>query len=66
MDFAALCARVAAIRAERNDPESAHLLEDELWRDVLDLIANGKCPDARGWATAALVTKGIEFPRWSA
>lgn len=56
--------RVAAIRAAADDPTRAHVLEDQLYADVLAAVANGLCDDATECARAALVTRSIDFARW--
>lgn len=57
--------RVEKIRAEADDPETAHSWEDRLHQDVLRAIKNGAAnPDLL--AGAALATESIRFPRWCA
>lgn len=58
------------IDANTHDPEKARALEDDLWREVLGAIAYayGHLPEgeARKLAAAALRSRAIKFPRWSA
>lgn len=56
---------IAYIKSIVNDPEEAHVREDELWERVLRAIANGS-PDSVMLATLALTTQSINFPRWCA
>lgn len=65
MTIADVVARVDEIENASGDPESAHSLEDDLWRDVLQAIADG-APNAAGLAREALKTQDISFPRWCA
>jgi hypothetical protein len=60
-------ARVREVRdmAERGDFEMAHSLEDQLYADVLEAIADGYA-DTAALASEALLTKEIEFDRWFA
>jgi hypothetical protein len=57
--------RIDAISAEQGDPEAAHGLEDTLYRDVLNAIADGH-PDPAVIAALCLMTRHIDFPRWCA
>jgi hypothetical protein len=57
---------LANIRALRRDPESAHGLESQLYQDVLQAIADGKCPDPAALARVALQANKIKYPRWFA
>lgn len=66
MTVADVAARVQAIRSSAGDDEVAHGMEDDLHQDVLRAIADGRCEDVRGCATAALETKTIKFARWCA
>jgi hypothetical protein len=58
--------RIVRIKALSHDPESAHAEEDDLWRDVLESIASGKCDNPVGYAKEVLKTKKIQFARWCA
>lgn len=49
--------------ALRRDFESAHSLEDKLFRDVLAEIAKGKGPQGE-LAGAALKSRELAFARW--
>lgn len=55
--------RVEAIRAQADDPEVAHVMEDRLWFEVLSVMAQW---DGCEIAAEALKTREIEFPRWCA
>lgn len=56
-------ARVAGIRDNTHDDESAHASEDELHQDVLAAIADG-ADNPAALAREALATRGIDFARW--
>lgn len=58
--------RVDAIRKMVGDDESAHSEEDDLHRDVLQAIADGRCDEPRACAAAALKTCELDFARWYA
>jgi hypothetical protein len=55
--------RVEEIRASADDPERAHQLEDSLWLDTLEAIADGAA-NHQGLALEAALTSGISFDRW--
>ncbi|MBD0888705.1 hypothetical protein GRI01_00410 [Lactobacillus gasseri] len=57
---------VKEIKEEQSDPEVAHLLEDNLYEQVLNEIAFGKCSNSKKIAKEALKTKDIPFSRWYA
>ena len=59
--------RVAEIAAEaaRGDNELAHELEDALWRDVLEAVANHH-DDSAELAHLALRSTDVKFSRWRA
>ncbi|MEU4256280.1 hypothetical protein AB0B42_00630 [Streptomyces fradiae] len=57
--------RLAAIHGASDDPETAHMLADGLYVEVLTAIAAG-APDAPLLAAAALRAESIEFDRWYA
>lgn len=57
--------QLAAIRASRADSERAHVDEDELYKYVLGLIAEGASNPAQ-LARLALTARDIEFDRWYA
>ncbi|WP_433701746.1 hypothetical protein [Nocardiopsis sp. CA-288880] len=57
--------RVARIEANRDDDETAHSMEDDLYTDVLKAIAGG-APNATELAREALRTVDIDFARWCA
>ena len=58
--------RVKAIAVIAHDPESAHVLEDQLWEDVLECISANWSDNPRELAAQALMTRGIDFERWYA
>lgn len=58
--------RVAAIEAVASDDEQAHGLEDELYRELLEAIANDTCQEPRLCAAIALRTQLVQFARWGA
>lgn len=66
-DLAEVRAQVQQIEAlvAQRDYEAAHGLERQLWDSVLEAIACGTA-QAGYLASAALVTKEIDFPRWMA
>jgi hypothetical protein len=55
-------ARVRAIKASADDFEKAHSLEDDLYCDTLQAIADG-ADNAAGLARAALKAASIRFQR---
>jgi hypothetical protein len=59
-------AEVARIRHMAGDDEGAHSAEDNLWENVLRVIASDETDNAAGIAAAALKTKTIDFARWCA
>lgn len=58
--------RVHDIQMVAGDPEHAHALEDDLYRDVLESFTKNPDPNVRRKAKAALKTREINFPRWAA
>ena len=48
-----------------DDPETSHILEDELQEEVLQAIANG-AENSSELAKEVLKTSEIDFPRWYA
>lgn len=67
MTLATARRRVDEIRVHAQlDHQTAHSKEDMLRRDVLKLIAQGKCGQSRAQdlAKIALSSDKIEFPRW--
>ena len=45
------------------DSETCHIIEDEIWRDVLNAIADG-VDNPRNLAKKALSTTRFNFERW--
>jgi hypothetical protein len=67
MDVSQVRQRVQAIADAADDPEDAHMREDELLVDVLKVIAAGSAGDhAVALAGAALEARKIKFERWCA
>lgn len=66
MDLDEINIRVRDIKMVKNDPEHAHLLEDDLYVDVIKSFASSPDPNTREKARAALRAHAIEFPRWCA
>lgn len=58
--------RVEELAADYGDAETAHMEEDEIRRDVLEAIRDGRTTDPAGVAREALRTKEIDFPRYYA
>lgn len=57
--------KIAEIKAEANDDESAHCDEDDLHLAVLKAIADG-APNPAELAAEAIKTREIRFWRWCA
>lgn len=66
MEIKDVIEQVKEIKDEELDPEVAHLLEDNLYEQVLNEIAFGNCSDPKSFAKEALNTKNISFRRWCA
>ena len=66
MEIKDVIEQVKEIKEEQSDPEVAHLLEDNLYEQVLNEIAFGKCSNSKKIAKEALKTKDIPFKRWYA
>lgn len=66
MEIKDVIEQVKEIKDEELDPEVAHLLEDNLYEQVLNAIASSKCSDPKSFAKEALKTKDILFRRWYA
>lgn len=49
-----------------SDYESLHGCEEQLYKDVLEAIADGQCDDPVGCAKVALTAADIRYPRWYA
>lgn len=58
--------RVAEIGREKDDFERAHGMQDDLYRDVLQAIANDDTLTPRTLAGAALRVESIDFGRYTA
>lgn len=63
MEIEDVIEQVKEIKDEELDPEVAHLLEDNLYEQVLNAIASSKCSDPKSFAKEALKTKDILFRR---
>jgi hypothetical protein len=57
---------IERIRIHGGDPESAHMLEDDLRDAVLWAIANGRAENPIACAHMALTSNEISFSRWYA
>ena len=57
--------RIKDIESRRDDDETAHSMEDSLWCDVLQAIADGH-ENPSEIARLALTTSKIDFARWCA
>jgi hypothetical protein len=64
-DVRAALADMQRVMDERDDDESAHVMEKNLWHDVLQAIASG-ATNARELAATALKSDDIDFSRWFA
>lgn len=58
--------KVGEIAEHIDNPERAHILEDELYELVLRSIAQNETDDIVGLCIEALNTKKIDFDRWYA
>lgn len=58
--------RLDSVKDMSGDYEVAHDEEDDLHRDVLAAISNGHFGEASEWASIALRTENIDFPRYCA
>lgn len=65
-DVRARISGIAGIAESPGDDQVAHGMEDRLWSDVLEAIANGTCDDPKACAAEALKTIDIHFARWCA
>jgi len=59
-------AMVAVIEAERGDPETAHGLEDDLYLQLIQYIAETAPLPWSLLAQEALKSEALDFPRWCA
>lgn len=66
MDLEMIKERVANIKAFAEDPEKAHALEDDLYKDFVRFIVLSGSPAQRAMARAVLETQQIKFSRWYA
>ena len=66
MDVKEIEERVAKISANACDDERAHLMEDDLYRELLSHIALDAPSPWRDLAAAALKAWNLEFARWYA
>lgn len=57
---------IKIIEAATGDPESAHVMEDDLYENVMRSIVKGTCKDPVKACKLALTTKNIDFARWYA
>lgn len=67
MDVSHVQQRVQAIADVSDDPEAAHILEDDLFVETFKAInAESTDPHAQALAGAALASRAITFERWCA
>lgn len=62
-DVIAAILRIQQLSDECDDP-AAHIAEDDLYRNLIQSIADGRCDSPRECAAEALKTAGIKFSRW--
>ncbi len=55
-----------AINQAARDPETAHILEDELYHEFILHVATHGDENLRNMAMLVLRSKDISFPRWCA
>jgi len=58
--------QLTEIKRFQHDDEVAHGLEDDLYRQLLAAIAEGRCLDPRKAAALALTSRQSDFARWMA
>jgi len=58
--------RIESMKAEAGDWEVTHVIEDDLWAEVLQSIAEGSCDDPAELARVALHSVDLGFTRWYA
>ena len=58
--------RVQKIRACAGDDETAHSMEDDLYRDFIECVATSTLEHYSDMARKILETNKIEFARWCA
>lgn len=64
MKFDQIKRTLAYIDHVKDDPEEAHIVQDDLYLKVLEAIAGGKCDNPQKAAKEALKANNIDFPRW--
>lgn len=52
-------------KSDDEDFEVAHIMEDQLYLDVLQAIADGKVNDPSKVAATALLSRNIQFARYT-
>ena len=57
--------KIQEIKDAEYDDEKAHVLEDQLYKAVLEAVVEGD-PDAKIMAEMALTTQDVDFSRWCA
>lgn len=65
MTVGSVAAQVMALRRMLDDPEQAHIAEDQMYIDVLRAIADGAADPAK-LALVALAATEIDYERWYA
>lgn len=58
--------QVQFIASIAGDDEAAHGMEDSLYAEVFQAIAEGRCSAPADCARAVLETKKLDFARWCA
>lgn len=62
-DVVAVVGTISDTALRQDSPERAHALEDQLFREVLVMVADGH-PQSKRLAAAALAARDIPFDRW--
>ena len=58
--------RIEAMKAAGGDWETIIFIEDSLWADVLQSIAESSCDDPAELARVALHSRDLDYTRWYA
>ena len=66
MNTADIAVRLDKISKIADDGEAAHIVEDELYVDLLRAIADGSCINPAICAGKALESRKFDFQRWCA
>lgn len=57
---------IRRINENIEDPELAHIIEDDLYEEFVRFICNNTDPPFRDYAKLLLTTKNMDFSRWYA